>query len=146
MNVTSTSSTPASNDPSEIARRVPQQVLGQDDFLKLLTVQLSKQDPMSPMTDQSFIAQMAQFSALQQSSQMAEDMALLRNDAQLQAASALIGREVTIAMPDGDVTGTIDEVAHDGDGMHVRVGETYYPFSLVYRVSASAPEPSTSTS
>jgi len=146
MNVPSTTSTPPSNDPSEVARRVPQQVLGQDDFLKLLTVQLSKQDPMSPMTDQSFIAQMAQFSALQQSSAMAAEMTLLRADSQLQAASAMIGREVTIAMPDGDVTGTVTEVANDGDGMHVRVGETYYPFNLVYRVSAATPEPSTSTS
>ena len=138
MTVTSTTTNSTGTAPA--SERVPQQVLGQNDFLKLLTVQLSKQDPMNPMTDQSFIAQMAQFTALQQSSKMATDMSLLRADAQMQAASALIGREVTVAMPDGDVTGTVNEVAHDSDGMHVKVGETYYPFSLIYRVSASSSE------
>ena len=142
MNISSTkAATSPSSDIPPLASRVPQNQLGQNDFLKLLTVQLSKQDPMSPMSDTSFIAQMAQFSALQQSSQMASDMGKLRADAQLQAASALIGRDVTIALRDGDVSGTVTEVASDGGEMHVRVGEDFYPFSLIYRVSAAAPAP-----
>ena len=40
------------------------QSLGQADFLKLLTTQLSNQDPLAPTDNQAMLAQMAQFSAL----------------------------------------------------------------------------------
>ncbi len=142
MNITSTTGTSGANTAAEpAAARLPQQTLGQEDFLKLLTVQLSKQDPMAPMTDQSFIAQMAQFSSLQQASEMAKDMSLLRADGQMQAASVLIGKEVTVAMADGDITGTVSEVASDGGMMHVKIGDTYYPYQLVYRVSSPTEAP-----
>jgi flagellar basal-body rod modification protein FlgD len=46
--------------------REPASELGKDDFLKLLTVQLQHQDPMTPMNNEDLIAQLAQFSSLEQ--------------------------------------------------------------------------------
>lgn len=50
------------NTPSRLKGTT--QSLGQADFLKLLTTQLSNQDPLAPTDNQAMLAQMAQFSAL----------------------------------------------------------------------------------
>ena len=40
------------------------QAMGQSDFLRLMTAQLSQQDPFNPVDNQQMVAQMAQFSSL----------------------------------------------------------------------------------
>lgn len=83
--------------------RLPIQTLGQNDFLKLLVTQLTSQDPLNPQKDTEFIAQMAQFSALEQSKAMQEDMAQLRSQQEIVQANALIGKTVELQV-DPDLT------------------------------------------
>ena len=53
----------------ETARKVSNE-LGKDSFLQILVAQMANQDPLSPTSDTEFIAQMAQFSALEQMQNM----------------------------------------------------------------------------
>lgn len=67
--------------------------LGKDQFLNLFVAQLQNQDPLSPMDNSQFIAQMAQFSMVEQLMNMSSEVALLRQN--IGAASSLIGKHVT---------------------------------------------------
>ncbi|MEH7440952.1 flagellar hook assembly protein FlgD [Bacillus sp. JJ1122] len=49
-------------------------VLGKDDFLKILMTQLQNQDPLNPMQDKDFVAQMATFSTLEQITNMGKSI------------------------------------------------------------------------
>lgn len=49
--------------------------LGQDAFLTLLITQLQHQDPLNPLEDKEFIAQLAQFSSLEKLTEMATSLA-----------------------------------------------------------------------
>ena len=74
------------------ARTTKKTALGSEDFMKLLAVQFQSQDPMKPMEDTAFIAQMAQFSSLEQSNSLVREMGLLRSDQQNLTASGMLGR------------------------------------------------------
>jgi len=76
--------------------------LGKDDFLQLLVTKMQNQDPLSPMEDEAFIAQLAQFSTLEQMNNISDGIATSNqwDFLQMQSlnnvmASGLIGREVT---------------------------------------------------
>ena len=51
------------------------QTLGNDDFLRILLTQLTHQDPTAPLEDKEFVAQMAQFSTLEQMTNMSAELA-----------------------------------------------------------------------
>ncbi|MCD6249714.1 MAG: flagellar hook assembly protein FlgD [candidate division Zixibacteria bacterium] len=78
------------------------QTLGKDDFLQLLVAKLQYQDPLKPMDDENFIAQLAQFSTLEQMSNISDGIESSNqwDFLQMQSlnnvmASGLIGKEVT---------------------------------------------------
>lgn len=91
--------------------------LGKDDFLRLLVTQLRYQNPLEPMADLSFIAQLAQFGALEQ-------MSNLNRAATLDMALALLGRQVAGEDPvRGVFAGLVTAVRLEQGSPLLRVGE-----------------------
>jgi flagellar basal-body rod modification protein FlgD len=106
------------------AARTPVKDLGKDQFLQILVTQLRNQDPMQPMQDKEFIAQMAQFSSLEQMMNMSKEMTNLRQSAGMVAA--LIGKEVSwVETTDQGVidhSGTVSAVLWKDNVQYARVG------------------------
>ena len=126
--------------------RVPTQVLGQEDFLKLLAVQFSSQDPLKPMEDTDFIAQMANFSALEIQNGMSASLARLSSSQQLSGAQSLLGKSVEVLDTDGRPTsGLVTSVRTDGENTRITLNGKEYDFASVRRVqlidNAGHPQP-----
>lgn len=71
--------------------------LGQDAFLKLLTAQMQNQDPLEPMSNQEFVAQLAQFSSLEQLQNVSkgmENLYLINSSINNTGMTNLIGKYV----------------------------------------------------
>ena len=113
--------------------RKPQQNLGKDDFLKLLITQLSYQDPTAPMQDKEFIAQMAQFSSLEQMTSMAADFAKRTSMVSGSEASQSLGKNVELVEGENVIQGTVKAVTR-GEIPMVLVNGSYYNWNQVKKV------------
>lgn len=128
------------------AARTPKQTLGSEDFMKILAVQFQAQDPMKPMEDTAFIAQMAQFSALEQSNSLVQQMTLLRAEQQQLTAAGYLGRSVTVENGDGEpVTGEVTAIDNSGAAPALVIGGANYPLSSVRRIEPAVVQPPTPT-
>ncbi len=90
------------------------EVLGKDDFLKLLITQLSNQDPMEPLDNNQFIAQMTQFSSLEQLQGIKsgiETSLMLDQSLNNAMSTTLLGRDV---MLQGNVINVSNGTSHSG--------------------------------
>jgi flagellar basal-body rod modification protein FlgD len=103
--------------------------LGQDAFLKLMTTQLSNQDPFEPMDNGDFLAQMAQFGTVNGVNELVTSFADLTSSlqsAQAVQASSLIGRNVLVEhdqaylSADRDLAGAV-ELDSSADGVRLNI-------------------------
>ena len=110
-------------DPADKLSSSP--ALGKDDFLKLLVGQLQHQDPLNPSTDQDFIGQMAQFSMLEQVTNLAKSNDKMAKTLDGQRATGLLGKTVTYKAADGNpAQGVVQKVSIDGDKTTLTVDGT----------------------
>lgn len=87
--------------------------IGIQDFLKILTAQLNNQDPLKPVDNQEFVAQIAQFATLEQSRQLNEkidNMLAMQSSTQ---SIGLLGKTVDINVNGVMVTGRVSALGLD---------------------------------
>lgn len=107
--------------------------LGRDDFLKILITQLQNQDPTKPMEDKEFISQMAQFSSLEQMTNMSQGFEQMNTLLSSSQALSVLGRTVEVQSGDQTVRGTVSSVTN-GAMPQITVDEQQYDYSNIQRV------------
>jgi len=115
--------------------------LGKDDFLQLLVTQLKYQDPLKPMDDKEFIGQMAQFSSLEQ-------MTNLNNSFVTNKAMALMGKYVEGTIEENgqmvELTGNVESIRVAGTNAFAVVNGKDMPMENIYQIMEPKTEETTS--
>lgn len=112
--------------------------LGSQDFLNLMLKQLNYQDPLEPVSNTEFIAQQAQFTQLQTTQEMSDNMK--SNDSVSQALS-LVGKNVTLTNPDDNtktITGDVSSATIGGKNSTINVNGKNYALTYLKSVNANS--------
>ncbi|MCD4487133.1 flagellar hook capping protein [Chromobacterium vaccinii] len=83
----------------------------QQDFLRILSTQLTFQDPLKPIDNQQFMAQMAQFSSLEQTRMSNEKLDTLLAQQAANQSIGLIGKTVEVQTANGNVAGQVTTIS-----------------------------------
>jgi flagellar basal-body rod modification protein FlgD len=137
---TVTSST--SKLPAEIQKalegfkiRENKSMLTQEDFLKLLTVQLQHQDPLKPMEDAQFMGQMAQFASLEQTKELTKTVNTLSTSLGFSSAQQFLGKNVTVNASGVEVAGSVSGIVMEDGLPKVLVNGKAYPTDQIIAVT-----------
>ena len=144
ITTTPTDQTASFLNPAPVARTTGSKNLGVNDFLKLITVQLTSQDPLKPMEDTQFISQMASFTSLEQMQNLSKDFASFTSQQKTRSAQDYLGKTVTVATVAGNITGPVTKVSFQDGLALLSVGGGEFDSADVNSVSATpaAPAPS----
>ena len=109
-----------------------------NEFMKLLMIQLKNQDPLDPINDKEFLAQLAQFSSLAELTKLNVSFSQALQIQQLNEARGLIGQNITFKDPDSgnSLSGLVDGVKIGKEGsMMLLVSGREVPLSNLEKVS-----------
>lgn len=115
----------------------PKRELDRDAFLKILVTQLANQDPTQPLQDREFIAQMAQFSSLEQMNKVASSNLQVVQMNAMTLGAQLLGNTVSYANDKGEtVTGKVTAVKTVDGTVKVQVGDDLIDLNAIETVKA----------
>ena len=132
----------ANNKPNVMSGQ--DKTLGKDEFLKIMIAQIKNQDPMQPMEDKEFIAQMAQFTSVEQLTNMAKSMEQLSQS--IGISSSLIGKTVSwqVEATNGNAPvireGTVDSITVKDGTTFAVVGSEWITLGRILSVALTPTE------
>ena len=111
-------------------------ITGKNEFLQLLVTQLKNQDPLDPVKNQDFVAQLAQFNSLEQMINLNSNFEKMLSLQQMTQASCLIGATVTWQDADGNqMSGVVSQIAMIDQQANLVVGTNNVTLDQVLSIS-----------
>ncbi|UQZ32114.1 flagellar hook capping protein [Paenibacillus sp. PK3_47] len=125
------------------AKSTGSSTLGKDQFLKILITQLQNQDPMQPMEDKEFIAQMAQFTSVEQLMNISTQLTAMNQS--LGSVSGLIGKDITWTDPKTELSksGNVESIVVSSGIQYAVVGSERVALTDITQIQNAAPEVNT---
>lgn len=135
MDATSILASP-SGGPGSVAQAAREGAqMSQDQFFKILTAQLTQQDPLKPMDSQDFLAQLVQLQNLQVTADLSTNFAGMLSQNALSSAGSLLGKVVRGSDASGaEVTGLVQGVSVEGGKVQLQVGPSQVLLSNVMEI------------
>jgi flagellar basal-body rod modification protein FlgD len=115
-------------DPEERGQKMGEAggAMGKDQFMNLLITQMQNQDPLEPVDNKEMIAQLAQFSSLEQMQNLNSKFETFQKNTTAAISSLLVGKTGQINNGGFSSEGLIDRVVQDGDEIKVNIDGTDY--------------------
>ncbi|MGQ9486490.1 MAG: flagellar hook capping FlgD N-terminal domain-containing protein [Armatimonadota bacterium] len=129
--------TPVNGVNSTATQTTNTRSVGKDQFLKLFLTQLQNQNPLEPMQDRDFLMQLAQFTQVENTEEVARVLQNLQTLAHATQATTLLGKRV-LALRASDSTpveGVVSAVRFSNDGVWLKVGNDEAHVNSVLQVS-----------
>ena len=105
--------------------------LGKNEFFKILAAQLQNQDPTSPASNTEFIAQLAQFSSLEQLQTIASSISSIS----VMQSAGLIGKTAVAEMDGTSITGKVESILIQDSVSYAVIDGNYIPVSSITQIS-----------
>ncbi len=148
LTVTKSTETQPSTTSSGVSR-TPSRELSSDTFLQLLVMQMQYQDPLEPVENTEMLAQLAQFSALEQSIKANESISALQKEIQslsqnvqymsMSASQQMIGKYIEGSSINGTpVKGKVDSVSLENGAILLVVGSERVPITNIQTVGSGS--------
>lgn len=122
--------------------RVAKKELGKDEFLKILAAQFRGQNPLEPLNDTEFIAQMAQFSSLEQLQNISAKLDVFEEDLVWGQYMGLLGKELyALTVDDEFIEGIVTGVSFKNGQFQLEIDNNEYDIAAIISVRQPAPDP-----
>ena len=115
--------------------RTPKDQLGKDEFLSILAAQLQYQDPLSGGDNTEYVAQLAQFSSLEQMQNLNQSISEMVYFQYIQYGSQMVGKNVSLFDGEKKVQGVVEKVTMQSGDINIVVNGTPYKLHQVEEIS-----------